>query len=73
MSQRSGRTRTLGAGLALAGLLLGLAPAARAENGDGRRTMRRLPANLGRGIVGVFHGDNLIPFLVGGSAGATAS
>jgi len=40
---------------------------------DGRRTMRRLPANLGRGIVGVFHGDSLVPFLVGGTAAAGAS
>jgi len=40
---------------------------------DGRRTLRRLPANLGRGIVGVFHADNIVPFLVGGSAAATAS
>jgi membrane-associated phospholipid phosphatase len=40
---------------------------------DGRRTIRRLPANLGRGIVGVFHADNVVPFLVGGSAAATAS
>jgi membrane-associated phospholipid phosphatase len=40
---------------------------------DGRRTMRRLPANLGRGTFGVFHADNLVPFLVGGSAAASAS
>ena len=40
---------------------------------DGRRTMRRLPANLGRAIVGVFHGDNLVPFIAGGSAAAAAS
>jgi len=35
---------------------------------DGRRTVRRLPANLGRGIVGVFHRDNLMPLVVGGVA-----
>ena len=40
---------------------------------DGRRTIGRLPANLGRGALGVFHGDNLVPFLVGGTAAATAS
>jgi len=64
-------------------LVLAVAPAARAadpaaarEEGvrdDGRRTMRRLPANLGRGVVGVFHGDNVVPFLAGGTAAATAS
>jgi membrane-associated phospholipid phosphatase len=32
--------------------------------------MRRLPANLGRSVVGVFHRDNLVPLL--GGAGATA-
>jgi membrane-associated phospholipid phosphatase len=35
--------------------------------------MSRWPANLGRDFVGVFHGDNLVPFLVGGSAAAAAS
>jgi membrane-associated phospholipid phosphatase len=40
---------------------------------DGRRTMRRLPANLGRGAVGVFNKDNLVPFLVGGTATGAAS
>ena len=76
-------------GVTLVALLLAFAPAAHpAETpgaaadaapvdegvrSDGRRTMRRLPANLGRGIVGVFHGDNLVPFLVGGTAAATAS
>jgi membrane-associated phospholipid phosphatase len=41
---------------------------------DGRRTMGRLPANLGRGFIGVFNRDNLVPLLVGGvaAAGATA-
>jgi len=40
---------------------------------DGRRTMGRLPANLGRGFVGVFHKDSLVPFLVGGAATGAAS
>jgi len=35
--------------------------------------MRRLPANLGRTAIGVFHADNLVPFLAGGAAAATAS
>jgi membrane-associated phospholipid phosphatase len=38
------------------------------SGGDGRRTLDRLPRNLGRGIIGVFHRDNLVPFLVGGAA-----
>jgi membrane-associated phospholipid phosphatase len=40
---------------------------------DGRRTMGRLPANLGWGFVGVFHKDNLVPFLVGGAAAGGAA
>jgi len=40
---------------------------------DGRRTMRRLPANLGHSTVGVWNGDNLVPFLVGGVAAGSAS
>jgi len=47
--------------------------AATAHPDDGRRTMGRLPANLGRGFVGVVHADNLGPFLVGGMAAAGAS
>jgi membrane-associated phospholipid phosphatase len=45
-------------------------PEAAAED---RRTLRRLPANLGRGIVGVFHRDNVLPFVAGAVAtgGAT--
>ena len=39
-----------------------------ASAGDGRRTLGRLPANFGRGLVGVFHMDNVVPFLVGGGA-----
>ena len=40
---------------------------------DGRRTMGRLPVNLGRGILGVFHKDNLIPLGVGAAATGAAS
>jgi hypothetical protein len=60
-------------------LLLALAVAAALpaasgeEHQDGRHTMRRLPANLGRSAIGVFHADNLVPFLAGGGAAATAS
>jgi membrane-associated phospholipid phosphatase len=50
------------------------APAGEARGSDdGRRTIRRLPANLGRGIVGVFHADNLVPLLAGGVAAGAAS
>ena len=35
--------------------------------------MGRLPANLGRSVVGVFHKDNLVPFLVGGAATGVSS
>ncbi len=38
------------------------------EGEDGRRTLRRLPANFGRGIVGVFHRDTLMPLVIGGVA-----
>jgi hypothetical protein len=41
--------------------------------GDGRRTLRLFPANLLRGTVGVFHGDNIVPLLVGGTTTAAAS
>jgi membrane-associated phospholipid phosphatase len=60
--------------LALAGLLL--APPARgdeARSDDGRRTLRRFPASLLRGTAGVFHGDNLVPFIVGSTATAAGS
>jgi len=40
---------------------------------DGRRTMRRLPANLGHGTVGVWNAENLVPLLVGGVAAGSAS
>jgi membrane-associated phospholipid phosphatase len=35
--------------------------------------VKRLPANLGRGIVGVFSRDNLAPLLIGGAATGGAS
>jgi membrane-associated phospholipid phosphatase len=35
--------------------------------------MRRLPANLGRSVIGVFHKDNLVPLLAGGAATGVAS
>jgi membrane-associated phospholipid phosphatase len=35
---------------------------------DGRRTVRRFPANLLRGTVGVFSTDNITPLLIGGAA-----
>jgi membrane-associated phospholipid phosphatase len=41
--------------------------------GDGRRTMGAFPKNLGRNFVGVFSGQNLLPFAVGVAATATAS
>ena len=44
-----------------------------AEHDDGRRTLRRLPANLGRGAIGVFHRDNLWLALIGGATAGTAS
>ena len=40
---------------------------------DGRRTMGAFPKNLGRNFVGVFSGQNLLPFAVGAAATATAS
>ncbi len=42
-------------------------------NGDGRRTMGAFPKNLGRNFVGVFSGQNLLPFAVGVAATTTAS
>ncbi len=35
---------------------------------DGRRTLGKLPINFGRGVVGVFSMDNLLPFLGGVTA-----
>jgi hypothetical protein len=49
------------------------ATSAKTDHDDGRRTLRRLPANLALGAVGFFHGDNVVPLLVGGMASATAS
>jgi membrane-associated phospholipid phosphatase len=50
----------------------GLQPATGAGD-DGRRTMGRLPANLGRTAIGVFSKDNLVPVLVGGAATGISS
>ena len=44
-----------------------------AEREDGRRAVRRLPANLGRGIVGVLHQDAIIPLAIGAAAAVGAS
>jgi membrane-associated phospholipid phosphatase len=49
------------------------APVLREGSDDGRRTMRRLPANLGHTTLSVFKGDNLGPILVGGIAAAGAT
>jgi membrane-associated phospholipid phosphatase len=47
---------------------------ARAGSGDdGSRTLKRLPANLGRGLLGVLSPENLPPLVAGGVAAATAS
>lgn len=40
---------------------------------DGRRTMAAFPKNLGRNFVGVFSGQNLLPFAIGAAATATSS
>jgi membrane-associated phospholipid phosphatase len=71
--------------LALTGLLLATvargeearsgeaAPATAVQSEDGRRTLRRFPANLLRGTVGVFNGGNLVPLIAGGTATAAGS
>jgi membrane-associated phospholipid phosphatase len=41
--------------------------------GDGRRTLGAFPKNLGRNFVGVFSGQNLLPFAIGAAATTTAS
>ena len=41
--------------------------------GDGRRTLRRLPANLGGGALGVFNHDNVGPALAGAATSAVSS
>jgi membrane-associated phospholipid phosphatase len=48
-------------------------PAVDAPRDDGRRTLGAFPKNLGRNFVGVFSGQNLLPFAVGAAATATAS
>jgi len=85
MLRRVGRPRSVAL---VASACLLLAPVARGESqgetpqpavhapagrDDGRRTLRRFPANLLGGTVGVFHGDNLGPLLAGGTATAAAS
>lgn len=61
------------AGLVLA-LVTVIAQSLPAEaNGDGRRTLLRLPLNLGRSVVGVFDGDNLRPFVLGAGTAGPAS
>lgn len=40
---------------------------------DGRRTLKRLPANLLRGFACVWSGDNVVPFIVGGTVTSAAS
>ena len=64
--------------LAFAGCLL--APGVRADEAppkarvdDGRRTLRRFPANVLRSATGVFDGDNVVPFIAGGTATAAGS
>jgi hypothetical protein len=72
----------------LASAWLLLAPAARGEDhadaaepavesptarDDGRRTLRRFPANLLRSAAGVCHADTVGPFLTGGTITAAAS
>ncbi len=43
------------------------------QSDDGRRTLRRLPANLGRGALGVFSREDLAPLVIGGVATGGAS
>jgi membrane-associated phospholipid phosphatase len=52
---------------------LDAAPGFDAPHGDGRRTLSAFPKNLGRNFVGVFSGQNLLPFVVGAAAATTAS
>ena len=51
-----------------------LAEASTPPTGDieGRRTFRHLPANLGRGLIGVFNHDAVGPAVVGGAITAVA-
>jgi membrane-associated phospholipid phosphatase len=48
-------------------------PLVDAPSGDGRRTLGAFPKNLGRNFVGVFSGQNLLPFAIGAAATASAS
>jgi membrane-associated phospholipid phosphatase len=49
------------------------APETTIRRDDGVRTLRGLPVNLGRGLIGVFHVDNLAPAMAGATATAAAS
>lgn len=44
-----------------------------AGTADGRRTLGRLPTNVGRGLIGVFDPDNLVPLLVGAAASGSSA
>ena len=59
--------------VALAGPAAAPERVAAVRHDDGRRTMGRLPANLGRGLIGVWNADNLTPFLAGGVATSASS
>lgn len=54
-------------------VLAAAAPAAGAPRDEGRRTLQRLPANLGRGFVGVFARESLKPLVVGAAATGVVS
>jgi membrane-associated phospholipid phosphatase len=65
--------RSLVVGLLLGAVLAAPAAGQPAEQaparvGDGRRTLSRLPANLARGALGVFHADNARSALVAATA-----
>lgn len=64
--------RHLALPLVLAGSLA-VSPAAAGDGGDGRRTLKRLPANIGRSLLAVPSADNLGPFIAGGMAASAAS
>jgi len=42
------------------------------QRDDGRRTLGRLPVNIGRGFVGVFSRESLAPLLIGGAVAGGA-
>jgi membrane-associated phospholipid phosphatase len=44
-----------------------------APRDDGRRTIGRLPMNLARGAIGMFHADNAVPFIAGEAATGIAT